>query len=138
VGVHHGRDAWHVARVGDYCVTPEVEKQILYYLQKQNEADVEGTLRTLANEVASTRVLVAEFKAELRGELRGVSLRVGLLEDSRDKTQTRLDQSGNWQLEDLRERSKWSSRLVITTLMGVAVALLSGAMGVLVTMMLKK
>lgn len=116
----------------------DVEKELLEFLRTQREADIAGTLKRVANSQLALEVKSAERHSENQGAIRGLSLRVGELEKDRDKIEGKLDSTGSWQLEDLRERSKYSSRLIATTLITLAVAILSGGVGVLITMFTRK
>jgi hypothetical protein len=71
---------------------PEVERELLDYLKASKEADIGNTLRRLAD---WTQEHSAEDKvrhAEIMGQLRGHSLRIGELERATEK-------SGSWQAE---------------------------------------
>lgn len=119
-------------------MSPNVELQLLTFLREQREADIVGTLKHLTNNLSVMSVSMAEFRAETHGQIRGLSLRVGELERDRDKVEKSLGESGQWNLQALEEKHNWSNRFIITTLVGVGIAVASGVVSVIITLLIKR
>lgn len=119
----------------------DTEAKLLEYLDEAKKSDVMGTLRTIASAQITHESKDEVRHEEIKGELRGHSLRIGSLEKDIDKTENKLEQSGSWQLE--AERSKaivsdkeatWWKEKAITVIVGLVMLLLGGV----VTFLLNK
>lgn len=111
----------------------ETERQLLEYLHEQRVSDVAGTMRTIANWTTSHEAKDDLRHEELKGVLRGHSLRIGSLEKNDEKIDDRLDQSGSWQVEAVKARalsaeasSTWWKEKAITVIVGLVMLLLGG------------
>jgi hypothetical protein len=94
-------------------MSPDIEEELREYLRAQKEADATGAMKRMADwcvkhdtddKVRHEELshLVRETRSELHHEIRGVSLRVGVLEKSGEKLEDRVDQSGSWEREALQ------------------------------------
>ncbi len=119
-------------------MTPEAEKLLMDYIRDQRTADIAGALRKIFDQFHEHESKDEVRHVEVLGELRGHSLRIGALERESNKLEDKLDQSGSWQLADLQERSKHTSRFIVNMLVMVGIALASGAISVVVTLLLKR
>ena len=119
-------------------MSPEAEQEILLFLRSQRDADIAGSLRKIADWSMAHEVKDAERHMEIVGALKGHSLRLGELERDRDKIEKDLDDTGRHQVLDLQERSKWSGRFIATTIVTAVVALVSGVVGVIATLLSKR
>lgn len=117
-------------------MSPDIETELREYLRSQREADAVGTQRRLADwaiqhdaddKIRHTELLgeVRNVATELRGDFRGLSLRVGRLEKSDEKLEDRIDRSGSWDLEAAQAQAKiandshnWWKRQGVTWLVG--------------------
>lgn len=91
-----------------------IEEELREYLREQKEADIKGSLDRLADLFMRHDAEDKQRHEELRGDVRGMSLRVGQLERYAERTETRLkylegrtdknerdiDESGRWILRD--------------------------------------
>lgn len=125
----------HVAH-GEEHMNPDIERELRDYLRAQKESDAIGTQKRLADwaiqhdaddKVRHTEVLgeVRSMASELRGDIRGLSLRVGKLEKSDEKLEDKLEQSGSWEREALQaqvhkahESGTWMKRQGLAWLIG--------------------
>ena len=112
----------------------DTETLLLEYLQAARESDIAGTLKHVANWTTSHEAKDDLRHEEIKGALRGHSLRIGTLEKNDDKIDERLDQSGSWQVEAVKARaimaeesSKWWKEKAITVIVGLVMLILGGA-----------
>ncbi len=112
----------------------DTEKQLLEYLHAQRVADVAGTMRTIANWTTTHEAKDDVRHEEIKGALRGHSLRINALEKNDEKHDDKLEQSGSWQVEAVKaraiiaeEQSKWWREKTLTVIVGLVMAILGGA-----------
>lgn len=128
-----------------------LNKRLEKFLDDQDEADTASLNRRIWNQllehekkddVRHVEFLSAlrELKTEIHGEMRGLSLRVAALEKSKDKFEDKLErtteQSGSWNLEQLREEKKeakekltwWQRNWLPTTITIVSLAVAIAAL----------
>jgi hypothetical protein len=112
----------------------DTERKLLAYLHEQRTADVAGTLKTIANWTTTHESKDDLRHEELRGEMRGHSLRIGSLEKADDEQDDKLNQSGAWQVEAeqakaivaAKEATWWKDK-AITIIVGLVMLILGGA-----------
>ncbi len=117
---------------------PDVEGELMRFLQAQKIADVAGTLKTIADWTLVHEKDDALRHAEIRGELRGYSLRIGALEKNDEKIDKELEKSGSWQLEAEQAKhimaansATWWKEKAITVIVGLVMLLLGGVVTIL-------
>ncbi len=116
----------------------DTEKQLLEYLREQRVADVAGTMRTIANWTTTHEAKDDVRHEEIKGALRGHSLRITALEKNDDRIDDRLERSGSWQIESeqakaivaAKEATWWKDK-AITVLVGVVMLGLGGVVSFL-------
>ncbi len=115
-------------------MSPEAERELLDYLRASQKHDVGKTLQRIADWTIEHSKEDAVRHEEIRGTLRGHSLRIGALEKNDDKIDTRFEQSGSWQLEAekakvIAEKSAtlWWKEKAITIIVGLVMLLLGGS-----------
>lgn len=115
-------------------MSPEAEEELLDLLREQRSADISGTLLKLMNWTQEHAHDNAIKHEEIRGALRGHSLRIGALEKNDDRIGSRLDQSGSWQAEAEKARAimyaseaKWWKDKALTIIVGLVMLLLGGS-----------
>jgi len=69
-------------------------------LRKQSEDDLVNTVRSCVDEISLMRSEVKDNYTELRRDLRGLSIRVGKLEDGAEET-------GRYQITELKKKLEW-------------------------------
>jgi hypothetical protein len=114
-------------------MTDDTEKQLLTFLHEQRTSDISGTLKTIVNWTTSHEAKDDIRHEELRGDIRGHSLRIGVLEKTDEKHEERLDQSGSWQVDAVKARamlaeanaSSWRTHAV-TIIVGLVMLILGG------------
>lgn len=119
----------------------DTERQLLEYLREQKVADVSGAVRSIADWTQQHAKDDAVRHEELRGEMRGHSLRIGALEKNDEKLDDRLEKSGSWQMESERARAIvatahaawWKDKAL-----AIVVGLVMLALGTVGTILLKK
>lgn len=79
----------------------EVDKLLFEFLVEQKKADLLGTVQRIADRQLEFEGEVRGIVAELRGEIRGLSIRVGKLEQADEKLEKKVEQSGSWDREAL-------------------------------------
>jgi hypothetical protein len=85
-------------------VTPAAEEELLRYLREQREADMAGMLRRLHNEFLEHDKRDTERHAELRADMRGVSMRVGRLEHDAKDLEEEITDHGRRSYADLEKQ----------------------------------
>ncbi len=113
---------------------PEVEQELIDFLREQRVADVSGTLVKLMNWTQEHARENAVNHEEIKGTLRGHSLRLGALEKNDDRIDTRLEQSGSWQLEAEHAKALahamsavWWKDKTVTIIVGLVMLILGGS-----------
>lgn len=114
-------------------MSPDVERELIHFLAEQRAADFRGEFRKVGESVDRLRDLMLEHAAEdrehfaeLRGDDRGLSLRVGALEKSGEKLEDKVEESDRWNIEELqkqteqhRESAEWMRRNWLPLAVGV-------------------
>ncbi len=103
------------------------ESEILEWVRTQKTADVSGSLKTLVTWTQQHELRHADFESATRGEVRGISLRVGALEKETDKAVRKIEASGSWDLQAARATASWWRDKVTTILVGIAMLVIGGA-----------
>ena len=83
----------------------DTEKLLRDFLDAQQKADVGSALRHLADTVTRHDADDKTRHAELLGELKGHSLRIGALEKNDDKLEDRMERSGSWDREAIQAQA---------------------------------
>lgn len=109
----------------------ELKRLLIANIAAQKESDISGTLRHIADNSAEHEVKDEGRHQEVLGVLKGHSLRIGAVERITDKLEDKWDATGSHQMMDARERSAWASRFIITSLVGIAIAVMSAVATVL-------
>jgi hypothetical protein len=114
-------------------VKDETENQLLAYLHEQRVADVAGTIKHIANWTTSHEAKDDVRHEEIKGALRGHSLRLGALEKNDEKIDDALEKSGSWQMESVKaqsitaqETAKWWRDRVLAATGAILMAIFVG------------
>lgn len=125
-------------------MSPEIEAELRDYLRAQREADVKGSLDRLADLFVQHDADDKVRHSELKGDIKGLSLRVGALERSDEKLEKRVEQSGSWDREALeaeviraRESQNWWRQQGWKWIVGALAALAMLALNVVVAWAMK-
>lgn len=124
----------------------ELETLLREFLEDQRRDKADGyTLRTMAKRQLDFEHSTEKNFTELRGDMRGHSLRIGELERDQQKIAAKVDDSGRHQLESLagelehrRDDNTWIKRHALTVATSVVVAIFLAAGGVIFGMLLRK
>lgn len=82
----------------------ETERLLREFLAEQRQADIKGTLDRLADLYIQHDADDKVRHAELQGDIRGLSIRVGRLEKNDEKLEADVEKSGSWHIESLKEQ----------------------------------
>lgn len=109
-----------------------LDQELRDFLRDQREADIKGTLQRLTDMVMQNRADDLAWRQEIKGDLRGHSLRIGALERRAERHEDRLDSSASWIIEDVsqkrrgaEEKLQWLRRNAVTIVLGVIAAVSS-------------
>lgn len=134
---------------------PEIDDLVREFIEEQRRADAIGTQKRLADwaiqhdaddKVRHSEMLaeVRNVTSELRGDVRGLSLRVGVLERSDEKLEDKIERSGSWDIEALqaqahqaRESHTWLRRQGLMWFVGGLAAIATMVVNVLVVWAMK-
>ena len=83
-----------------------VDEELLAFIQEQRSVDLIGEVRRIADLFMRHDAEDKERHRELKGEIKGLSLRVGELERKSDKQESRLDDSQRIILYDAIEKKR--------------------------------
>lgn len=84
----------------------ELEDKLRGYLEEQKTTDVNGALHKIFNAFTEHEAKDEIRHHELRGDYRGLSLRVGELERDRDKLERTVEDTGRHEIVNLRADNK--------------------------------
>lgn len=115
-------------------MSPDAEQKILAYLHEQREQDIGTTLKHIANWTTAHEAKDDVRHAELRGDMKGHSLRIGALEAADAAQDDKLDRSGSWQIEAEQAKASaaaaaatWWKDKAITIIVGLVMLILGGS-----------
>lgn len=81
----------------------DIETELRTFLREQREADTAGLLRRIWDQLNQHEKDDERRHAELHGDLRGLSLRVGALEKDNAKFEDKLEDTGKIQIDKLQK-----------------------------------
>lgn len=114
---------------------PDIEEMLRAFLEEQRSADISGSLRRIWDQLNHHEKEDERRHAEIHGDVRGLSIRVGRLEHADEKIEEKLEKSGSWDREALiaeakehKENANWFSREGWKWVLGVVGAVVVGVL----------
>lgn len=81
-----------------------IDDELRAYIREQREADIKGSVDRLADLFMRHDAEDKLRQEEIKGDLRGISLRVGALEKRSEKQESEIDDSKSWIIRDLEKK----------------------------------
>lgn len=118
--------------------SPTTEEELLRFIREQRDDRVGERLRELFEAYMEHDKKDVERHEELVGTIKGHSLRIAQLEKDSGTFEAELSHAEKTKITELTQREEWRRRFFATTIVGVGISIISGAIGVIVTMLLRK
>lgn len=109
------------------------------FLTEQRRERSEGnTLSHVVDKLGTVESQLSKEIQEIRGDMRGHSLRIGVLEKHHDKLEGKLEDTGRFELKSLHDDKNWQKRQAWSVVWTIAIAVVTGAVSIVVTLLLKR